>query len=433
MFFRILRWIGLALLAALALLVTTSCTMLGLNYASLDTANKPASVPAIDIDRLMTPEGRAEALEMLENTLYGPWPEGLPVVISDWRIVNPDYLEGRGTLEELDITIGRGEGARTFQLVAAFPAAAMSNPLVLSQTFSSNCATFPGETVTSEDGDPCTARDYGAVVSFIVETLFGEYIAEAPVGLYFDEGFVYASFHAGDFIPDSAQRAPAALAGLGADVNPTSTLMAWAFAFSAAMDVLENDPRVDTRHTSIMGHSRHGKAALLAAVWDQRVEAVIAHQSGFAGASLSRSGTGERLDRMAKSYPHWLSPEAQGYARNPSTLPYDQHMLLALVAPRRLFLGNARRDVWSDPNSSFRAAQAASAMWTAMGVPGISGEDMRTFDPTDGIVWWLRPGGHSIVDDDVLAFLEFLKVRPGPAAVQPGGSAAVLPIAETPR
>jgi hypothetical protein len=68
-----------------------------------------------------------------------------------------------------------------------------------------------------------------------------------------------------------------------------------------------------------------------------------------------------------------------------------------------------------------------------MGVPGISGEDMRTFDPTDGIVWWLRPGGHSIVDDDVLAFLEFLKVRPGPAAVQPGGSAAVLPIAETPR
>ena len=71
--------------------------------------------------------------------------------------------------------------------------------------------------------------------------------------------------------------------------------MAWAYAFSAAMDVLEDDPRVDTRHTSIMGHSRHGKAALLAAVWDPRIEAVIAHQSGFAGASLSRSGTGERL------------------------------------------------------------------------------------------------------------------------------------------
>lgn len=426
MFFRVLRWIGLTLLAGFVLLVTTSCTMLGLNYASLDTANKPEPVPVLDIDRLMTPEGRAEAMQMLEDTLYGPWPEGLPVSISDWRIINPDYLDGRGTLEELDITIGRGDGARTFQLVAAFPAAAMGNPLVLSQTFSSNCATFPGEAVTSEDGDPCTVRDYGVIGSFIVETLFGEYIAEAPVGLYFDSGFVYASFHASDFIPDSTRLAPDALAGLGGDVNPTSTLMAWAYAFSAAIDVLEDDPRVGTRHTSIMGHSRHGKAALLATIWDPRIEAVIAHQTGFAGASLSRSGTGERLDRMVKSYPHWLAPTAAAYARNPSTLPFDQHLVLALVAPRRLFLGNARRDVWSDPNSSFRAAQAASAVWSAYGVPGISGDDVRTFDPADGIVWWMRSGGHSIVDDDVLAFIEFLRARPVPGA-------AVLPSAQAPR
>lgn len=429
MIIRVLRWIGLTLLAGLTLLVTTSCTMLGLNYASLDTGNKPDPVPVLDIDRLMTADGRAEAMQMLEDTLYGPWPEGLPVAISDWRIINPDYLDGLGTLEELDITIGAGDGARTFQLVAAFPAAAIANPLVLSQTFSSNCATFPGEAVTSEDGDPCTARDYGAVATFIVESVFGEYIAEAPVGLYFDEGFVYASFHAGDFIPDSTQLAPKALAELGGDVNPTSTLMAWAYAFSAALDVLEDDPRVDTDQTSIMGHSRHGKAALLAAIWDPRVEAVVAHQSGFAGASLSRSPTGERLDRMAKTYPHWLAPGAQAYARNPSTLPYDQHLLLALIAPRRLFLGNARRDVWSDPNSSFRAAQAASAMWTALGVPGISGDDMRTFDPTDGIVWWLRPGGHSVVEEDILAFIAFFKARPGAA---PAAAPGVLQSGESP-
>lgn len=414
MFFRVLKWIGLTLLAVLTLLVASSCTMLGLNYASLDTDNKPAAVPALDIPRLMTPEGRAEAMKLLEDTLYGPWPQGLPVAISDWRVINPDYLEGRGTLEELDITIGRGDGARTFQLVAAFPANALANPLVLSQTFSSNCAVFPREPVMSEDGDPCTARDFGPVASAIVSTLFGEYIAEAPVDIYFDSGLVYASFHAGDFIPDSTQQAPRAMAGLGADVNPTSTLMAWAFAFSAAIDVLEDDPRVDTRHTSIMGHSRHGKAALLAAIWDPRIEAVIAHQSGFAGASLSRSRTGETLERMAETYPHWLAPEAQKYADNPALLPFDQHLVLALIAPRRVFLGNARRDVWSDPNSSFRAAQAASAMWEALGVPGLNPDGMLTFDPHDGIVWWLRAGGHSVVDDDIEAFITFLKSRPVP-------------------
>lgn len=426
MFFRVLKWIGLTLLAGITLLVASSCTMLGLNYASLDTGNKAAPVPALDIPRLMTPEGRADAMKMLEDTLYGPWPQGLPVAISDWRIINPDYLDGRGTLEELDITIGKGDGARTFQLVAAFPANALASPLVLSQTFSSNCATFPGEAVMSADGDPCTARDFGPVASAIVSTLFGEYIAEAPVGLYFDSGFVYASFHAGDFIPDSTQQAPPALAGLGGEVNPTSTLMAWAFAFSAAIDVLEDDPRVDTRHTSIMGHSRHGKAALLAAIWDPRIEAVVAHQSGFAGASLSRSGTGETLGRMAETYPHWLAPGAQKYAQNPQLLPFDQHLVLALIAPRRLFLGNARRDVWSDPNSSYRAAEAASAMWEAYGVHGLNSGGMRAFDPHDGIVWWLRAGGHSIVDDDIAAFIAFLNARP--ATAQP--AQAELPTAD---
>ncbi|MEQ9505889.1 MAG: hypothetical protein RLO80_06425 [Hyphomonas sp.] len=412
MIFRVLRWIGLTLLAGLTLLIASSCTMLGMNYASLETDNKAAVVPALDIPRLMTPEGRAEAMQMLEDTLYGPWPAGLPVAISDWRIINADYLEGRGSLEELDITIGKGDGARTFQLVAAFPKTALAAPLVISQTFSSNCAVFPDEAVMSADGDPCTARDRGAVGTFLAEQLFGEYIAEAPVDLYFDAGFVYSSFHAGDFIPDSVERAPKAMAELGGDILPTSTLMAWAYAFSAAMDALEDDPRVDTRYTSVMGHSRHGKSALLAAIWDPRIEAVIAHQSGFAGASLSRSPTGETLARMAKSYPHWLAPGAQAYARNPATLPYDQHLMLALIAPRRMMLGNARRDVWSDPNSSYRAAEAASAMWDALGVRGLPEGGIRAFDPTAGIVWWLRAGGHSVVDDDIEAFIEFLKARP---------------------
>lgn len=408
MLFRVLKWIGLALLAGLTLLVASSCTMLGLNYASLDTVNKPAATPDLDIPRLMTPQGRAGAMELLEDTLYGPWPRGLPVQVGDWRVINPDYLEGRGTLEALDILIGRGEGARGFQLVAAFPADGLARPLLLSQTFSSNCAVFPGEPVRSEDGDVCTPGDFGPVASALVSALFGEYIAEAPVGWYIDSGLVYASFHAGDFIPDSAQRAPRAMADLGARVNPTGTLMAWAFAYSAAISVLEDDPRVDTRRTSIIGHSRHGKAALLAAIWDPRIEAAIVHQSGFAGASLSRSGTGERLERMAETYPHWLAPGARRYGENPELLAFDQHLVLALIAPRRVFLGNARRDVWSDPNSAFRAAQAASPMWEAYGLPGLSSDSMRTFNPADGLVWWLRPGGHSIIDDDIEAFVAFL-------------------------
>ncbi len=427
MFFRILRWTGLTLLAGLTLLVASSCTMLGLNYASLDTGNKSAPVPALDIDRLMTPDGRAEAMQMLEDTLYGPWPQGLPVSMGDWRIVNANYLDGRGTLEELDITIGLGPGAQTFQLVAAFPKGALANPLLLSQTFSGNCDVFPGQPVTSSAGDPCTAQDINSTANFIVNNLFGEFIAQAPIEKYFDAGLVYSSFHAGDFVPDSTQLAPKTMAALGGEVNPTSALMAWAYAFSAALDALEKDPRIDAGHMSVMGHSRHGKAALLATIWDPRIEAVVAHQSGFAGASLSRSPTGERLDRMAETYPHWLAPGAQKFAANPSLLPFDQHLVLALIAPRRVFLGNGRRDVWSDPNSSFRAAQAASAAWAAQGARGLSDGSMRTFDPGAGIVWWLRLGGHSIVEEDIDAFISFLKAGLAPSGASPPAELPSLP------
>lgn len=411
--FRILRWIGISLLAGLMLLIGSSCTLLGLNYASLDTDNKPAATPPLDVAALVSdPAERVRLKTLLQETLYGSWPESLPVSFGDWRVIVPDYLEGRGTLEEIDITIGDGGGARTFQLVAAFPYGAVQAPVVIAQTFGSNCATFPEQPVTSMDGDPCAVHDYGPILGFIVSAVFGEYIAEAPVGLYFDAGFAYASFHASDFVPDDGDEAGPAIDALGGDPNPGSTLMAWAYAYSAAITALEADDRVGEGRMAVLGHSRHGKAALLAAAWDARIDAVIAHQTGFAGAALSRSPSGERLERMVKSYPHWLAPTASAYAADPDSLPLDQHHLLALIAPRPLFLGNARRDVWSDPNSSYRAAIAASEVWKAMGETGLK-DDMAHFDPAADIAYFMRPGGHSIVDDDIEAFLAFLVAHLG--------------------
>ncbi|MFN4025001.1 MAG: alpha/beta hydrolase family protein [Hyphomonas sp.] len=413
MFFRVLRWIGLGLAAIVILLVGSSCTMLGLNYASLDTANKPVATPPINVSALVSdPAERARLKGLLQDTLYGAWPEGLPVAFGDWRVIVPDYLGGRGTLEEMDITIGKGEGARTFQLVAAFPAGAAQVPVVIAQTFGSNCATFPEQPVTSMDGDACSVRDFGKLASAVISAVFGEYIAEAPVGLYFDAGFAYASFHASDFVPDDRHEAGPAIAALGGEVNPGSTLMAWAYAFSAAVTALEADARIDSGRTAILGHSRHGKAALLAAAWDSRIDAVIAHQTGFGGAALSRSPIGERLDRLVKNYPHWMAPVAADYAADPERLPVDQHHLLALIAPRPLFLGNARRDVWSDPNSTYRAAYAASEVWRAYGTSGV-GEDMKQFDPGAGISFFLRQGGHSVVDDDIEGFIAFLSAHLG--------------------
>lgn len=394
-------------------LVMSSCTMLGLNYASLETDNKPDPMPALNLPAI-TVQGspEREALKQkFEDVLYGPWPQGMPVSFGDWQMIDPDYLGGRGTLEEVAITIGSGEGARTFHLITAFPNASRPVPVVISQTFADSCSVFPDEPVTDADGTICDGGMMEGFPGWAATQIFGTYIALAPVERYFDAGLAYASFYASEFIPDRRKAGPAAMAALGGPVNPTSTLMAWAFGFSASVDVLEADPRINPRDIAVMGHSRHGKSALIAAVWDRRIAAVVAHQSGFAGASLSRSPTGERLDRMAKTYPHWLAPQAQDWLDRLDDIPVDQHELLALVAPTPVLLGNGRRDVWSDPNSSFRAAEAASHAYEATGHVGLTSTSMQDFDPSAGISWWLRSGGHAMVSEDIDAFTTFLSAH----------------------
>ena len=120
---------------------------------------------------------------------------------------------------------------------------------------------------------------------------------------------------------------------------------------------------------------------------------------------------------MAKSYPHWLRPDLATDLEAGVQLTLDQHFLLALAAPKPIFLGNGRRDVWSDPNSSYRLAQAADLIYEARGVEGLpDGGNMQDFDPGAEISYWLRVGGHSVVSEDIDAFTAFMNAHFDPAS-----------------
>ncbi|MEO1324421.1 MAG: hypothetical protein AAFV59_15590 [Pseudomonadota bacterium] len=409
MFLQILKWTFRVLLGAVILSGMSACTMLGLNYASLETDNKPIPRPTLDL-----PFDAAATRETLENELYGPWPAGLPVSVSAPRMIDDTYLDGRGTLEEVTLTIGEGETARSFPIVVAIPSAASERPvpLVISQTFSDNCSVFPNDPVTEFGGAICDGTNMTGAVGFIATNIFGTYIAYAPIERYFDAGLAYASFPGWSFVPDSDAAAQLVMADLTPGPKPTSALMSWAYAFHAAAGVFAEDPRIDAASIAAMGHSRYGKSALIASGWSDRIAGAIAHQSGFGGGSSSRSKTGETLQRMAKSYPHWLRPGLGEDLENGLDLTLDQHFLLALSAPKPIFLGNGRRDVWSDPNSSFVLAQAADGVYEANGSEGLpDGQGMRDFDPAADISYWLRAGGHSVVSEDIDAFTAFMNAH----------------------
>lgn len=408
-----LKWTIRAILLGILCFGLVSCTMLGLNYSSLETDNKPVLTP-----QLSAQFNSAETKEVLERELYGPWPEGLPVSAGEPKMIDEDYLEGKGTLQEIMITIGEPGSARTFPIVLALPNSANDAPvpLIISQTFVGNCAVFPGQPITDRSGKTCEGPEVSGMLGFVATQIFGTYIAYAPVDRYFEAGLGYASMDGSGFVPDQDDAAQNVMSQLAPGTRPTGTLMSWAYAFGAAAEVLGSDSRVNDDAIAAMGHSRYGKSALIAAAWSENIDAAIAHQSGFAGGSSSRSTTGETLQRMANSYPHWLRPGLGEDLKSGTELTLDQHYLLALAAPKPILLGNGRRDVWSDPNSSFRIAQAANTVYKANGSNGLTAENMKDFEADADIAYWLRIGGHSVVSEDIDAFIAFTVAHFGTAS-----------------
>lgn len=417
--FRLVKYFSMLVLSFVGLLMLTNCTMLGLNYASLETENKPIAYPAITATSKAVWEEEKPALKkQFEDVVYGPWPSGLPAELISRRTVIEDYENGLGTLEELVIKLGVGDGARKFRVGLATPNDANA-PLIISQTFSDTCAAFMVADMSKLNGDACGEMRLPGIVTRI----FGEFIARAPVRQYLDAGYAYASFEAGEVVPDNAIRAVAAMQQLnGGSQTPSSALMAWAYGFSAVIDVLAPDPKIDEDKIAVLGHSRHGKAALVAGAFEPRIAAVLSHQSGYGGAASSRATTGEGINRMLNgasalfflkgpSYPHWFAPGFQDYAKRVDDIPVDQHQLIALNAPTPVFLGNGRRDVWSDPNSTYRMAEAADRVYELYGLEGLNQQGMGEFNPQADIAFFMRRGGHGTHQSDIDAFLAFLSAH----------------------
>jgi len=156
-------------------------------------------------------------------------------------------------------------------------------------------------------------------------------------------------------------------------------LRAWAWGASRVLDLLSADPKVDRRRIGIAGLSRYGKAALVAMAYDERFAIGLIGSSGAGGAKLLRRDFGERIGNLAASGEyHWFAPNFLRYAgpRPLEDLPVDAHMLIALAAPRPLFIGAGafEADGWVDPRGSFIAAQEASSVYRLLGQAGLDGD-----------------------------------------------------------
>ncbi len=184
---------------------------------------------------------------------------------------------------------------------------------------------------------------------------------------------------------------------------------AWAWAMSRAMDYIETDPDIDVGKVCIMGFSRFGKVAMWAGAQDERFAVVFSGESGCGGAVIVRRGYGESIQSINGYAPHWFNDNFKKYGDRVNELPVDWHMLVALMAPRPVYIATAADDHWGDPYGSFLSAKYAGPVYKLFGKGGLGVDDMPAVDTPVGdfIGYHNRRGGHSINDYDWKQFLAF--------------------------
>ncbi len=342
-----------------------------------------------------------------QNLVYGAPPTATEPQVVSTRHISDDAFGGIARIDELALRIASDRGETRFSLVLLTPrAAAEPAPLVIIPNFCGNAAALGRRFAAVEEPSWKAPRCRTEAGRTLTRALHGAHIVRPPFADLLAHGYAVATFSPGEIAPDDPRRSRESIAHLpDASADRLGAVGAWAWSISRVVDVVERDPRFDAQRIAVFGHSRLGKAALWATASDPRIALVIANQSGRLGASPTSSGIGERLEQLLARYPHWF-PEA---AEQAAQAELDQHLLLALIAPRPILLGGARLDRWSDPAGAFRSAAAASPVYELFGGVGLDQPDVFTPNLNADIAFFLRPGGHGVrpYDWDVArAFLD---------------------------
>lgn len=382
---------------------------------------------------------RPHQLELLEAHVYGRRLPPLPVTVPDGvERVAVTLADGvAATRIQAPLRLGDGAAARVVDVLLYLPRVpsreaaaggpgrgAAGVPVFLELNFRGNHAQHgdPGIRLSTSWMPKDDAA--GIVDHRATEASRGGNSRRWPVEPLVSRGFGMATAYCGDIFPDRADGRPdSVLVALGRPVDGAlppdepGAIGAWAWGLSRILDWLVTLPEVDPRRVVVVGHSRLGKTALWAGACDERFAMVVSNNSGCGGAALSRRNFGETVGVITRRFPHWFCPAFAAYAGRERELPCDQHTLLAMTAPRPLYVSSATEDLWADPRGEFLAAVAASRVWKLFGLEGLRASDPPQPDVSigDRVGYHSRTGAHDILLADWTFFADFA-LRTIPAA-----------------
>jgi hypothetical protein len=343
---------------------------------------------------------RPEVLGLFEQYVYGKAPDRGYRQSHEVLIHQQKALDGLADRYEIKISVEKNDRVISFNLLVYLPAdAKVPVPVFMGCNFNGN------HTINPDPGILIT----GSWVRNREESkITNNQANELSRGL--------ATFYYGDIDPDyddSFQNGVHPLFyGPGQErpeANEWGSIAAWAWGLSRAMDYLETWDAIDPSRVIVIGHSRLGKTSLWAGASDERFAMVVSNNSGCGGAALSRRAFGETVERINTSFPHWFCRNFHDYNTRVNELPVDQHMLIALIAPRPVYIASAAEDLWADPRGEYLSGYHAARVYNLYNPTMLDFESPEINSPVNltRIGYHIRSGGHDVTPYDWQQYLDF--------------------------
>jgi|TARA_B110000879_G_C11181897_1_gene518895 hypothetical protein len=371
-----------------------------------------SKVPAYDLPELLvTVEGkrittaeewrtvrRPQIMSLFSNLVYGRVPEPSTPLKITFEEVKKDknFMGGKATRKDVDIQLKTERGEKTMRIVVYVPNGAKKPvPAIMKHSFNNTRSDDFDRAFLNKD---CLKNGW-------------------PLGKILDAGFAFCAVYHEDLVGHNEVEFRNSIHGLFYPKGQSfpkaqewGVLAACAWGGMRALDYLETDGDIDAKRVAVMGHSKMGKTALWTAAQDERFAMAISAQSGCGGAALWRRKSGETLKKMVTRFPYWLCRNAQKFVEQEDDLPVDQHMLLACIAPRPVYVHSGVEDTWADGRGEYLSAYHASEVYRLFGKKGLESEE----SPQVGrammageVGYHIREGGHSIEVWDWERFIEF--------------------------
>ncbi len=353
----------------------------------MQTELKRRKIPDVlaNIQTIADWEEKREQMKIcLQQEEYGFLPPKPSRMDINEEVVLKDFGAGKADLKKITLTVYFGEKSFSFPVYSTVPKNGEGFPAILHINFRPD---VPDRYMSNEE--------------------------------LLDHGFAVFSFCYTDVTSDDGDFTNGLAGILFENGNRSKTaagkLALWAWAAMRAADYMETLPCIDKKRISVCGHSRLGKTALVAGAFDERFACAFSNDSGCSGAALSREKQGESIEIINRLFPWWFCENYKKYGGNEASLPFDQHALIALLAPRYAYIASAELDAWADPKSEQLSALAASPVWELYGANGLLCDNrfaaIGECFHNGSVGYHLRKGTHYFSREDWLRFIRFFKSK----------------------